>query len=710
MLRGIKPAKGDRTMALLKDVKSVNSMLSKLSIDTIRTLVMDGVERAKSGHPGTAMALAPAMYAYWQFTMYYNPADPFWPGRDRFILSGGHASILLYATLFLADVQDVEDGRAVNRPALTLDDIKNFRRLGSRAPGHPEYGHTAGVEITTGPLGQGCSSAVGMAMAERWLASRYGRPGFDLFGYHVTAFCGDGDVMEGVSGEAASVAGHLKLGNLTWVYDSNQISIEGSTNVAFTEDVGLRFKAYGWHVLEVEDGNDVEAIRDALQKGREETSRPTLIILKTVIGYGAPNKAGTASAHGEPLGANEIIGAKQAYGWPEDAEAFTVPKGVKEHFAELSGRRGAEAQKKWEEQFAAYCVEYPQEGEELKHIFAGTLPEGWDCDLPVYLADEKGIASRQSSGEVLNAVAKNIPWMIGGAADLAPSTKTHIKGADSLQAPSNGDAAPGRYDGRNIHFGVREHAMGAICNGLALSGLRPFGSGFMIFSDYMKAPIRLAALMHLPVIYVFTHDSIGVGEDGPTHQPIEQFAQLRATPGITLLRPADANEVVESWRVAMEHTQGPVALALSRQNLPTFDRSLCGAADGVARGAYVLVDCETEPEIILMASGSEVALAMGAYNKLRAQRVRVRVVSMPSFDLFEKQDKSYRDSVLPPSVRKRIGIEMAASFGWDRYVGLDGTIMAMNSFGAAGSAAELMAKFGFTVEAVYEQALRLLNA
>ena len=688
----------------------MNSMLSKLGIDTIRTLVMDSVERAKSGHPGTAMALAPAMYAYWQFTMYYNPADPFWPGRDRFILSGGHASILLYATVFLAGVKDIENGQVVDRPALTLEDLKNFRRFESRTPGHPEYGLTAGVEITTGPLGQGCSSAVGMAMAERWLSTHYGRPGYNLFGYHITSFCGDGDIMEGVASEAASLAGHLKLGNLTWVYDSNRISIEGSTDVTFTEDVAMRFASYGWQVLEVEDGNDVPAICEALKQGRAETTRPTLIILKTIIGYGAPGKAGTASAHGEPLGMKELEGAKKAYGWPDDAPHFTVPDGVKEHFEALAGQRGAKAQAEWEAQFADYCAQYPQEGDELKHIFAGTLPESWEKDLPVYPADEKGIASRQSSGEVLNAIAAQFPWLVGGAADLAPSTKTLIKGARSLQAPSNMVQEGAHYDGRNVHFGVREHAMAAICNGLALSGLRPFCAGFLIFSDYMKPAIRLAALMHLPVIYVFTHDSIGVGEDGPTHQPIEQLAQFRAMPGLTILRPADANEVVESWRVAMQHRAGPVALALTRQNLPTLDRTRYASAAGVARGGYVLADCEGEPEILLMASGSEVSLVVRVYERLKAEGVRARVVSMPSFELFEKQDRAYRDAVLPPSVRKRVGVEMASRFGWDRYVGLDGAVIAMNSFGESGAAAELMEKFGFTEQAVYEQTRTLLRA
>lgn len=698
-----------REILSIKDCKKVTSTLSKLCIDTIRTLSMDGVERAKSGHPGTAMALAPAMYAFWQYDMLYYPANPLWPARDRFVLSGGHAAILLYSVLHLADVHDVEDGKVVDRPALTLEDLRSFRRLDSRTPGHPEYGLTAGVEVTTGPLGQGCANTIGMAMAQRWLSATYNRPGFSLFDYHITAFCGDGDLMEGVTGEAAAMAGHLQLGNVTWVYDSNRISIEGGTDLAHTEDVGKRFEAYGWQVLYVADGNDVGAIMQALKEGKEDKERPTLIILTTVIGYGAPNKAGKASAHGEPLGESEIIGAKAAYGWPEDAPDFMIPDGVKEHFAEESGARGKQAHAKWQELFSRYHEEYPQEAKELDTLFAHELPQGWDKDIPIYPADDKGMASRQSSGEVLNAVAKNIPWMIGGAADLSPSTRTTIKGSGAFQAPGI-RGVMGSYKGRNIHFGVREHAMGAVCNGMALTGLRVFGAGFLIFSDYMKAPIRLAALMHLPVVYVFTHDSIGVGEDGPTHQPIEQFAQLRATPGLTLLRPSDANEVAESWRVAMNVSRrGPVALALSRQNLPTIDRTHYAPAAGVARGAYVLASCEGTPEIILIASGSEVSLAVKAYERLTAEGVKARVVSMPSMDLFEEQDKAYRDTVLPPSVANRVGIEMASGFGWDRYLGLKGAMISLNGFGASGAAGALMERFGFTENAVYQVAQEQLK-
>lgn len=678
------------------------STLPELGINTIRTLSMDAVERANSGHPGTAMALAPAMYALWQHDLNYDPADPLWPARDRFVLSVGHASMLLYSTLFLTGVRDIQDGKVVDQPALTVEDLKQFRQLSSRTPGHPEYRFTSGVETTTGPLGQGCGNSVGMAIAEKWLAETYNRPGFKLFDYHVTVFCGDGDMMEGVASEAASTAGHLGLGNLTWVYDSNQISIEGSTDLALTEDVGKRFEAYKWHVQTLTDGNDVQAILKALQEAKKVTDRPSMIVLKTVIGYGAPKKAGTASAHGEPLGKDEIKGAKAAYGWPENAGDFYVPDGVQEHFAEGLGKRGAAASAQWRELFSAYKEAHPKEAAELEAIFEHRLPEGWDKDIPVYEADAKGVASRASSGQVLNAVAKNLPWMIGGSADLTPSTKTDIKGGGSFQPPQWG----GTYGGRNLHFGVREHAMGSICNGIALSGIRAYGSGFLIFSDYMKAPIRLSAIMELPVTYIFTHDSIGVGEDGPTHQPIEQLAQLRATPGIMTIRPSDANEVAEAWRTLIPMTHKPAVLALSRQNLPTIDRAKYAAASGLAKGAYVLASCEGKPDVILMASGSEVSLVVEAYEKLTAEGVKARVVSIPSFDLFEEQSQEYRDSVLPPDVIGRVAVEQAAAFGWDRYVGLGGSIIAMNSFGASAPASALLTKFGFTPEAVYGAAKR----
>ncbi|GBQ15501.1 transketolase [Swaminathania salitolerans] len=675
--------------------------IAQLSINTIRTLSMDGVEKADSGHPGTAMALAPVMYALWQNDLKYDPANPLWPGRDRFVLSVGHASMLLYSTIYLTGIRDVVKDKVLERPSLTLDDLKQFRQLNSKTPGHPEYRHTAGVETTTGPLGQGCGNSVGMAMAEKYLAAHYNRPGFDLFDYHTYVFCGDGDMMEGVSSEAASMAGHLGLGNLIWLYDSNQISIEGSTDLAFTENVAERFRAYKWHVVTVDDVNDLAAVSKALEEARAVKDRPSLIVMHTVIGYGAPKKAGTASAHGEPLGDEEIAGAKKAYHWPW-TDPFHVPEGVLEHFREGIGARGAKASAEWQALFDAYAREYPKEAAELTAIFERRLPEGWDKDIPKWEADAKGVASRASSGKVINAVAKNLPWMMGGSADLSPSTKTNLtfEGAGSFQPPQWG----GTYAGRNVHFGIREHAMGSICNGLALAGLRAYGSGFLIFSDYMKAPIRLSALMELPVIYIFTHDSIGVGEDGPTHQPIEQLAQLRATPGIMTIRPGDANEVSEAWRTLIPQTHKPAVLVLSRQNLPTLDRSKYACASGVAKGAYVLASCEGKPDVILMASGSEVSLVVDAYEKLTAEGIKARVVSFPSFDLFEEQDQAYRDSVLPPDVKGRVAVEQAAAFGWDRYTGIGGAIIAMNSFGASAPLKGLLTKFGFTPEKVYEAA------
>lgn len=678
--------------------------IAQLTINTIRTLSMDAVQKANSGHPGTAMALAPAMYALWQHELKYDPQQPLWPARDRFVLSIGHASVLLYSTIFLTGIRDIEHGKVVDRPSLTVKDIEQFRQLSSKTPGHPEYRFTSGVETTTGPLGQGCGNSVGMAIAEKHIQATYGRPGFeDLFSHYVYAFCGDGDMMEGVASEAASTAGHLGLGNLIWLYDSNQISIEGSTEIAFTEDVGKRFEGYKWHVQTLSDANDVNAIRKALEAARQVKDRPSLIILKTVIGYGAPKKAGTAAAHGEPLGAEEIAGAKKAYGWPS-TEPFYVPDGVQDHFKQGLGKRGAEAYAAWTKKFTEYTAKYPDEAEQLKAIFEHRLPKGWDQDLPKWEADPKGVASRASSGKVINAIAKNVPWMIGGSADLSPSTKTNLTfdGAGSFQ-PAQWN---GSYAGRNLHFGVREHAMGAICNGIALSGIRPYCSGFLIFSDYMKAPIRLSAIMELPVIYIFTHDSIGVGEDGPTHQPIEQLAQLRATPGLMTIRPADANEVDAAWRTIMPLTEKPAVLILSRQNLPTIDRSKYAPAENLSRGAYVLACCGSKPDVILMASGSEVGLVVEVYEKLIAEGVKARVVSFPSFDLFEEQEQAYKDSVLPPDVKGRVAVEQAAAFGWDRYAGPGGDIIAMNSFGASAPLSALLTKFGFTPEKVYEAALK----
>ncbi|MCJ8353865.1 transketolase [Novacetimonas hansenii] len=684
---------------------SMPANIDTLCINTIRTLSMDAVQKANSGHPGTAMALAPPAYTLWRDVLNYDPANPLWPNRDRFVLSIGHASMLLYSLIYLAGVRELRDGKAIDAPSLTIKDIEQFRQLDSRTPGHPEHGHTAGVETTTGPLGQGCGNSVGMAMAEKWLAARFNKPEFKLFDYHVYTFCGDGDNMEGVSSEAASIAGHLKLGNLTWIYDSNRISIEGDTHITFTENVHKRFEAYGWHVLELRDANDTGDFKRLLEEAKAETSRPTLIIVHSIIGWGAPHKAGTADAHGSPLGAEEIRETKKFYGWPED-KSFYVPDGVPEHFQAGIATRGAAASKAWDALFAAYRKEYPELAAQLDTILAGKLPEGWDKDISTFPADAKGIASRASSAKVLNEVAVNFPWMIGGSADLSPSTKTHLTfdGAGDFQPPQWGAT----YGGRNLHFGVREHVMGSICNGLALAGLRPYCSGFLIFSDYMKPPIRLSALMKLPVLYIFTHDSIGVGEDGPTHQPIEQLAQLRATPGVTLIRPSDANEVAEAWRTLIPLQDRPSVLVLSRQNLPTICRKTYAPASGLAKGAYVLADADGTPDVILMATGSEVGLVVKAYEQLKAEGVKARVVSMPSWDLFEAQPKSYRDSVLPPGITARVAVEQAAQLGWDRYVGLEGATLVMHSFGASAPAEELEVKFGFTVDAVVAEARKQL--
>lgn len=673
--------------------------IDTLAINTIRTLAMDGVQKAKSGHPGTPMALAPVAYTLWQKALRFDPADPSWPARDRFVLSCGHASMLLYALLHLAGVRSA-DGTG---PAVSLDDIRQFRQLDSRTPGHPEYRLTAGVETTTGPLGQGCGNSVGMAMAQRWLAARYNKPGFPLFDYRVYVLASDGDMMEGISHEAGSVAGHLRLSNLLWIYDSNNITIEGSTGLAFSEDVAARFRAYGWHTITLPDANDIARVAAALEEATRVDDRPTLIVMHSHIGFGAPKKQDTAAAHGEPLGEEEIRGAKRAYGWPEDAQ-FLVPDGVYQRFAEGVGARGTRLRAAWQEMFARYRAEYPELARELDLMRHHALPEGWDADIPGFPADAKGLASRDSSQKVLNAIAPHLPWLIGGAADLAPSTKSNLtfQGAGSFAADS--------YGGRNLHFGIREHAMGAICNGMALAGLRAYGSGFLIFSDYMKPPMRLAAIMELPVIYIFTHDSIGVGEDGPTHQPIEQLVSLRAIPGMVVLRPGDANEVAEAWRVAMQLKEQPCCLILSRQALPTLDRSRYAAASGLARGAYVLADAEGgTPQIILMATGSEVSLAVAAHEALTRDGIRTRVVSMPSWELFEQQPEEYRRSVLPPEVTARLAIEQASVIGWDRYVGLGGRVIGMRSFGASAPIAALLGKFGFTPDKVVEAARALVR-
>ena len=665
-------------------------------INTIRTLAMDAVQKAKSGHPGTPMALAPVAYTLWQDVLRFDPQDPAWPNRDRFVLSVGHASMLLYALLHLAGVRKLGEHGPTNEEAVSLEDLKQFRQLSSVTPGHPEYSYTSGVETTTGPLGQGVANSVGMAMAQRWFAGRYNRPGFPLYDYRVYAMCGDGDMMEGVSGEAASLAGHLRLSNLLWIYDSNHITIEGATGLAFSEDVGKRFESYGWHVLHLDDANDTAGLADLLREAEGVTDRPTMIVVHSIIGYGAPKKQGTREAHGEPLGEEEIKAAKRFYGWPEDAQ-FLVPDGVRERFAETLGERGARLRREWTGMLAEYRGQFPDLARELDQMDRHDLPDGWDADIPSFPADAKGLASRDSSQKVLNAIAPHVPWLIGGAADLAPSTKSN------LTFPGAGSFEAGDYTGRNMHFGIREHAMGSVCNGIALSGIRAYGSGFLIFSDYMKPPIRLAAIMELPVIYIFTHDSIGVGEDGPTHQPVEQLISLRAVPGMLVIRPGDANEVAEAWRVAMASRHHPVALILSRQALPTVDRSQYAAAAGLARGAYVLAD-SPDPRVILIGTGSEVSLCLGAYEALKKDGVAARVVSMPSWELFERQDQAYRDEVLPPAMTSRVTVEQGVTFGWDRYAGPKGSVIGMHTFGASAPASALATKFGFTPEAVLDAA------
>ncbi|MFO1082759.1 MAG: transketolase [Reyranellaceae bacterium] len=666
----------------------VTAASDELCIDTLRTLAMDAVQKANSGHPGTPMALAPVAYTLWQQVLRYDPADPAWPDRDRFVLSNGHASMLLYGLIHLAGVQ------GPNGPALTVADLERFRQLDSRTPGHPEYGLTVGVETTTGPLGQGCGTSVGMAIASRWLAQRFNRPGFELFDYDVYVLCGDGDMMEGVASEAASLAGHLGLANLCWLYDNNRITIEGRTSLAFDEDVGARFRAYGWHVAHVADANDRTALAAALAAFKARTDAPTLIVVDSHIGYGAPHKQDTAAAHGEPLGAEEVRLAKRSYGWPEQAQ-FHVPEGVRERFAAGIGRRGADLRRRWAELRRRYGEAHPQEARLLDGMLAGRLPEGWDSALPAFPPDAKGLATRDSSGQVINALAQHYPALVGGSADLAPSTKTRFT------FDGAGDLEPGDPGGRNMHYGVREHAMGAVVNGMTLCGVRAFGSTFLIFSDYMKPAIRLAALMDLPALHVFTHDSIGLGEDGPTHQAIEQLVGLRAIPRLVVLRPGDANEVVEAWKLMAGLARRPACLVLSRQAVPTLDRSRYAPASGLARGAYVLADArEATPQVILIGTGSELALCVEAYERLAGEGIAVRLVSMPSWELFEAQDEAWRDSVLPPSVRARVSVEAGSPLGWDRYVGREGARIAMYGFGASGPYKDVYRKFGFTSDAI----------
>jgi transketolase len=681
-----------------------DTALDQLCINTIRTLSMDAVQQAKSGHPGTPMALAPLVYTIWNRVMRFDPRDPIWPNRDRFVLSNGHASMLLWSVLHLTRTQTVNaDYETLGRPSVSLDDIRHFRQLASKAPGHPEYHWVSGVETTTGPLGQGVATSVGMAIAQKWLANRYNRPGFEIFDYNIYAICGDGCMMEGVASEAASLASHLGLDHLCWIYDNNHITIEGNTSITFTEDVAARFLAYGWNVLRVGDANDIDRIGHALDVFRNEKDRPTFIVLDSHIGYGSPHKQDTAEAHGEPLGDEEIRLSKRYYGWPEDA-TFLVPDGVYDHFADGVGARGAEARRKWTEQLDGYRVKYPELTTEIELMQKRELPDGWDRNFPVFPADPKGIAGREASGKVLNVLGQNIPWFLGGSADLGPSNKTILKydGAGDFQSDTPG--------GKNLHYGIREHAMGAIVNGLSLSKLRAFGATFFIFSDYARPAIRLSALMELPTIFVFTHDAMGDGEDGPTHQPVEQLASLRAVPGLVTLRPADANEVVEAYRYIMRLHHQPAVLALSRQPLPTLDRSRYAAASGVARGAYTLADAPGgNPEVVLIATGSEVSLAVDAHEKLLAEGIRSRVVSMPSWDIFDHQTQEYRDSVLPPSVTARVAVEQASTFGWERYVGTSGRIIGMKTFGASAPLKELQRHFGFEPDHVVAAAKELLG-
>jgi transketolase len=661
------------------------------------------------------MGAAPTAYTLWQRFLRYDPADPDWPDRDRFVLSVGHASALLYALLHLCGVRQAAGS---SEPAVSMADLQGFRQAGSRCSGHPEHGLAAGVETTTGPLGQGVATSVGMAIAQAWLAATYNRPGFTLFDHRVYALAGDGDMMEGLSAEAASLAGHLKLAHLCWIYDSNRISIEGATSITFTEDVAARFTACGWQVLQVADANRIEQLTASLRAFTHSGDRPTLIIVQSHIGYGAPHKQDSSEAHGEPLGDSEARAAKAFYGLDPDAR-FDVPAGVADHFAQQFGLRGADLHEAWRARLAAYRLRYPELAAQLDRMQRRDLPEGWDASLPVFAADAKGLATRDASSQVLEAIAARMPWLLGGAADLSPSTRTRLsfEGAGDFEPPAARPPGPGHgtpdgtgpYAGRNFHFGIREHAMCAAASGMALSGLRPYAASFFVFTDYCRAAIRLTAMMGLPVIYVWTHDSIAMGEDGPTHQPIEQLASLRAMPGMLTLRPADANEVVEAWRVVMALKDGPASLVLTRQALPTLDRSRHASAAGLARGAYVLADApDGRPALILMASGSEVALCVAAHEQLLREGVASRVVSMPSWELFERQDEAYRESVLPAAVTARVSVEAAAALGWDRYVGSHGAIIAMRSFGLSAPGKVAQSHFGFDVDHVLAAARQQL--
>ncbi|HEY2461824.1 MAG TPA: transketolase [Candidatus Acidoferrum sp.] len=676
-----------------------------LSINTIRTLAIDAVQQANSGHPGAPMGLAPVVYELWQRYLRYDPAGPLWPNRDRFVLSAGHASMLLYATLHLCGVKDIDkkNDKVLDTLAVSMEEIKRFRQLDSKTPGHPESHITTGVETTTGPLGQGAGNSVGMAIASKWLGANYNKPGFEMFDFNVYAVCGDGDMMEGVCCEAASLAGHLQLSNLCWIYDHNHVTLDGPASSSFSEDVMTRFVAYGWNVTRVADANDLDMLGRAYETFLKTKDRPTLIVVDSHIGYGSPHKQDSSDAHGEPLGEEEVKLVKKFYGWPEDAK-FLVPDGVYDQFRNGIGKRGKEAHATWVAKYAEYKTKFPDLAGQLENIQKWQLPDGWDKNLPTFAADAKGMATRESSGKVLNALAKNIPWLIGGSADLAHSNKTN------LTFEGAGDFYANEYHGRNLHFGVREHAMGAAVNGMSVTRLRAYSATFFNFSDYMRPSMRLAALMETPSIFIFTHDSIGLGEDGPTHQPIEQLASLRAMPNMIVLRPGDANEVLEAYKVIMQLRHSPVSLVLSRQAMPTLDRTKYGAAVGVAKGAYVLADAEGgKPDVILMGTGSEVHLCLEAAEKLKAEGIKTRVVSMPSWELFEQQDAAYRESVLPVSVTARVSVEMGATFGWERYVGPKGQMIGMHGFGASAPLKDLLKKFGFQTENVVAAAKNILG-
>ena len=677
---------------------ATSTSVEQLSINTIRCLSMDAVQQANSGHPGTPMALAPVSYVLWNEFLQFDPAAPNWPARDRFVLSCGHASMLLYSLLHLSGVKAVDEkGDVSDAPSISLDDIRDFRQLHSPCAGHPEWGEAAGIEMTTGPLGQGIGTSVGMAIAAEWMAARFNQPGFDLFGSDVYALCSDGDLMEGVGCEAASLAGHLKLSNLCWIYDDNQITIEGDTDLAFSEDVTNRFVGLGWNVVRVEDANDLSSISSALQAFQGTNDKPTLIILQSVIGYGSPNKAGSHSAHGSPLGADEIKLTKEFYGWPVD-EKFRVPDEVMADFAEKLGVRGKQQREAWDANFADYRDSHPELAAQVDHILAGTLPVGWDSELPEFTSDDK-LATRASSGKVLNAAAAKIPWLLGGSADLAPSTNTLLGGEDSFSASDRA--------ARNLHFGIREHAMAAVANGMSLSGLRPYVATFFVFSDYLRPSMRLSSIMHRSVLYIFTHDSIGLGEDGPTHQPIEHLAACRAMPGLNVMRPGDANEVAACYRAALAIGDAPTALVLSRQGVPTLCRQTYASASGAEKGAYVLAESDANPDVILIASGTELSIAVEAYEQLSSDGAKVRLVSMPSWELFEQQDESYRESVLPAAVTGRVAIEAGVKQGWERYLGDRGVFLGMDSFGASAPASVLYQHFGITADHAIKAARKL---